>query len=204
MIIAQPLTGSHRADYNLLFAGYPVDDGGRLAQLVEHRLYTPAVTGSSPVSPTTYTGGDWRLADRMVTNPITQSEIANLKAASPLRGVVVQLVRTLPCHGRGRGFESRPPRHSLGFQPRSCRGGRSRSFGARKRAPESASPWINQRNAARCGRQCKSRPLRHSFAHGEPLPRRMSSVNDQPAAGWMIANQRTLIRASRSWLILTT
>ena len=25
---------------------------GRLAQLVEHRLYTPAVTGSSPVPPT--------------------------------------------------------------------------------------------------------------------------------------------------------
>lgn len=25
--------------------------GGRLAQLVEHRLYTPAVTGSSPVPP---------------------------------------------------------------------------------------------------------------------------------------------------------
>jgi hypothetical protein len=23
------------------------------------------------------------------------------------------LVRTLPCHGRGRGFESRRPRHSL-------------------------------------------------------------------------------------------
>src|SRR5882757_2059321 len=27
-------------------------------------------------------------------------------------GDVVQLVRTLPCHGRGRGFESRRPRHS--------------------------------------------------------------------------------------------
>ena len=26
-------------------------------------------------------------------------------------GVVVQLVRTLPCHGRGRGFGSRRPRH---------------------------------------------------------------------------------------------
>ena len=24
--------------------------------------------------------------------------------------MVVQLVRTLPCHGRGRGFESRPSR----------------------------------------------------------------------------------------------
>src|SRR5215469_15685572 len=36
------------------------------------------------------------------------SELLNFE-----RGVVVQLVRTLPCHGRGRGFESRRPRHSF-------------------------------------------------------------------------------------------
>jgi hypothetical protein len=30
-----------------------------------------------------------------------------------VRGDVVQLVRTLPCHGRGREFESRRPRHLI-------------------------------------------------------------------------------------------
>jgi hypothetical protein len=29
-----------------------------------------------------------------------------------IKGSVVQLVRMLPCHGRGRGFESRPVRHN--------------------------------------------------------------------------------------------
>ena len=35
------------------FGGQPEHGKGRLAQLVEHRLYTPAVTGSSPVDPAT-------------------------------------------------------------------------------------------------------------------------------------------------------
>ena len=43
-------------------------------------------------------------------------------------GLVVQLVRTLPCHGRGRGFESHPDRHcgfsSSGRAP-PCQGGGS-------------------------------------------------------------------------------
>lgn len=35
-------------------------------------------------------------------------------------GSVVQLVRMLPCHGRGRGFESRPVRRNQ--LSRACRG----------------------------------------------------------------------------------
>ena len=54
---------------------------GRLAQLGEHLPYKQGVTGSSPVVPTTY------------------------------YGLVVQLVRTLACHARGRGFEPHSGRH---------------------------------------------------------------------------------------------
>jgi hypothetical protein len=46
-----------------------------------------------------------------------KSDSAHHPCATPFSGDVVQLVRTLPCHGRGREFESRRPRHS--FQ-RSC------------------------------------------------------------------------------------
>ena len=49
---------------------------GRLAQLGEHLPYKQEVIGSSPIVPTTY-----------------------------FFGLVVQLVRTLACHARGRGFE---------------------------------------------------------------------------------------------------
>ena len=48
---------------------------GSIAQLGEHLPYKQRVTGSSPVVPTTHFGP------------------------------VVQLVRTLACHARGRGFE---------------------------------------------------------------------------------------------------
>src|SRR5438552_15220412 len=42
-----------------------------------------------------------------------KSDSAHHCDAPPFSGDVVQLVRTLPCHGRGREFESRRPRHSL-------------------------------------------------------------------------------------------
>ena len=54
---------------------------GSLAQLGEHLPYKQGVTGSSPVVPTIF-----------------------------LYGPVVQLVRTLACHARGREFESLPGR----------------------------------------------------------------------------------------------
>src|SRR6187200_593981 len=52
-------------------------EGGRLAQLVEHRLYTPAVTGSSPVPPTK--------SNRTRARPTRDTH-------TDLSGVVVQLV----------------------------------------------------------------------------------------------------------------
>ena len=55
---------------------------GSLAQLGEHLPYKQRVTGSSPVTPTTY-------------------------------GLVVQLVRKLACHARGRGFEPHPGRQPI-------------------------------------------------------------------------------------------
>ncbi len=61
------------------------DLNGSLAQLGEHLPYKQRVTGSSPVTPTKF--------------PL----------AFP-NGPVVQLVRTLACHARGRGFEPHPGR----------------------------------------------------------------------------------------------
>ena len=59
---------------------------GSLAQLGEHLPYKQRVTGSSPVTPTKFC----ILYKRY--------------------GPVVQLVRTLACHARGRGFEPHPGR----------------------------------------------------------------------------------------------
>ena len=55
---------------------------GRIAQLGEHLPYKQEVIGSSPIAPTIF-----------------------------LYGPVVQLVRTLACHARGRRFEPVPGRH---------------------------------------------------------------------------------------------
>ncbi len=56
---------------------------GSIAQLGEHLPYKQGVTGSSPVVPT------------------------------KRNGLVVQLVRTLACHARGRGFEPHPGRQIM-------------------------------------------------------------------------------------------
>ena len=61
---------------------------GSLAQLGEHLPYKQRVIGSSPIVSTTFQG-----------------------ASLDSYGLVVQLVRTPPCHGGGRGFESHPGRH---------------------------------------------------------------------------------------------
>ena len=85
---------------------------GRIAQLVERLLYTQVVTGSSPVSPIAFAAGEkqrqeWRLSPALGDRP------EGLRTTS---GAVVQLVSTLACQARGRGFKSRRLRH--------CRAGR--------------------------------------------------------------------------------
>src|SRR4051812_16726762 len=98
-----------------------VGRAGRLAQLVEHRLYTPAVTGSSPVPPTILRSrcagaSDSRPAAGRRTPSAGRGEVT-VTTGRPLhstvchRGVVVQLVRTPACPAGGREFEPRRPRH---------------------------------------------------------------------------------------------
>ena len=63
---------------------------GSIAQLGEHLPYKQRVTGSSPVVPTIL-----------------------VLAKARAYGLVVQLVRTLACHARGRGFDSHPGRQFI-------------------------------------------------------------------------------------------
>src|SRR5262249_2659536 len=96
--------------------------------------YTPAVTGSNPVPPTSLRLGrpgptnarrgevtvaanrQWQSA---IANGNRQSVIGSAQSAicsrqsAVSRGVVVQLVRTPACHAGGREFEPRRPRHLL-------------------------------------------------------------------------------------------
>ena len=67
-----------------------VEGNGRIAQLGEHLPYKQEVIGSSPIAPTI-------------------SFFMNIN--SLLYGLVVQLVRTLACHARGRQFEPDSGRH---------------------------------------------------------------------------------------------
>ena len=48
--------------------------------------------------------------------PYKQRVIGSSPIVPTINGPVVQLVRTLACHARGRGFESHPGRH-FGKQP---------------------------------------------------------------------------------------
>src|SRR3954469_4641235 len=100
-----------------------VGRAGRLAQLVEHRLYTPAVTGSSPVPPTSLRALHSPRASARQASCRTQEKKCRTWGSdrrhpwrtcirpSAIKGVVVQLVRTPACHAGGREFEPRRPRH---------------------------------------------------------------------------------------------
>jgi hypothetical protein len=79
---------SLRVDASRRFLYDELELVGRLAQRLERSVYTRKVVRSNRTVPTTVT-------------------------LQPFSGDVVQLVRTLPCHGRGREFESRRPRHSF-------------------------------------------------------------------------------------------
>ena len=69
-----------------------------IAQLVEQRSPKPRAEGSNPSAPAIKV-----FTTQVVCDIILQS--------SQVNGPVVQLVRTLACHARGRRFEPVPGRH---------------------------------------------------------------------------------------------
>ena len=87
---------------------------GSIAQLGEHLPYKQRVTGSSPVVPTNYfvTGKEICLSTIIIILHSRRAELEKFEVIF-FNGRVVQLVRTLACHARGRGFEPHPGRHIL-------------------------------------------------------------------------------------------
>ena len=85
---------------------------GSLAQLGEHLPYKQRVTGSSPVVPTNYfvTGKEICLSTIIIILHSRRAELEKFEVIF-FNGRVVQLVRTLACHARGRGFEPHSGRH---------------------------------------------------------------------------------------------
>ena len=78
-----------------------------VAQLVEQRTENPRVVGSIPTGGTTYAD-----VAQAVARILGKDEVmGSTPIISSIFGPVVQLVRTLACHARGRGFESLPGRH---------------------------------------------------------------------------------------------
>ena len=77
-----------------------------LAHLVERDLAKVEVAGSSPVI-RSKRGGLAQLGEHL---PYKQ-RVTGSSPVVPTIGPVVQLVRTLACHARGREFEPHPGRH---------------------------------------------------------------------------------------------
>ena len=71
-----------------------------IAQLVEQRSPKPRAEGSNPSAP----------AIKVFTTSVVCDIIIK---SQDINGPVVQLVRTLACHARGRRFEPVPGRHLL-------------------------------------------------------------------------------------------
>ena len=103
------------------------DQDGSLAQLGEHLPYKQRVIGSSPITSTITYFGKRRKAGSSILPEVSNGTA--LREAPKPNGLVVQLVRTPPCHGGGRGFESHPGRHLCGFSSSGrappCQGGGS-------------------------------------------------------------------------------